>query len=66
MAFIPSKDIPKNNVGSVVVLKKDLRAMIGTITKGSSVTIIDVGPRGYDIIDIESGEAMCECGFDIF
>ncbi len=66
MAFIPSKDIPKNNLNSIVILKKDIKAMIGTITAGSNVVITGVGSRGYDIRDIESGQEMIECGFDIF
>jgi hypothetical protein len=66
VAFIPSRDIPKNNIGTTVILKRDLKAIKGIVTKGSLVVITGVGSRGYDIRDVESGEEMIECGFDIF
>lgn len=66
MAFIRSNDIPTNNVGSIVTLNRDITAIKGTITNGSSVLITGVSNRGYDIIDLESNESLTECGFNIF
>jgi hypothetical protein len=65
MAFIPASNIPSNKVGKIVTLSTDHTAMIGTITKGSRVKIIEATNRGYTIQDLDSGIVMHECGFDL-
>lgn len=65
MAFIPANDVPSNRVNTTAVLITDKTAMIGTITKGSKVKIIEVTERGYTIQDLDSGIIMYECGFNL-
>lgn len=64
MTFVPSFNYNSTKINKEFVLSRDCSAMKGTILKGSKVIIINVGSRGYDILDIESGEVMTECGFD--
>ena len=64
--FKPNMDTPENKIGTFQVLKCDLNALSGTITKGSTVLVTGYGDHGYDVQDLESKEKMNECGFDIF
>lgn len=52
-------------IGDVVTLTQDMSAIIGTITAGSKVLITNITTRGYDIKDVESGEELIECGFNL-
>jgi hypothetical protein len=54
-------------IGSIRILNKDVSAMIGTITKGSKVRVSGYTEyRGWSIVDLESGQELTECDFDIF
>jgi hypothetical protein len=64
--FIPNENLPQNKIGKEYTLKRDMKSVKGTITKGSRVIVVASGVRGYDIRDIESGEKLSECGYDIF
>lgn len=52
-------------VGDVVILTHDHSAIIGTITAGSKVIITAITARGYDIKDLDSGQELIECGYDL-
>ena len=52
-------------VGDKVITTKKFGGFGGYFEPGSVVTIIDQGPRGYDISD-ESGNRVTECGWTGF
>lgn len=58
-----SNDI-KNNIGKEFILARDVKACKGTIVKGSVIIVTNIGPRGYNVMDKDSGETIIECGFD--
>lgn len=64
MAFVKNSE---SLLDTIQVLKRDVTSMKGTITKGSKVRVFSKdAQRGYTIVDLESNEAIAECGFDIF
>lgn len=63
--FKPNAYSPKDKVGTETVLTRDMEAIKGTITKGSRVVITEVTDRGYSVKDLDSGEEIIECGFNL-
>lgn len=55
---------PKLN--DVKTLKKNLSTFSVEFEKGDEVQIIGIGERGYDLMAVDSGHVMFECGWDIF
>lgn len=51
-------------VGKKVVLNQDITTPVRTFLKGSVMTIIYSGPRGWDVQDDETGYCILECGFN--
>ena len=67
MAYKANYNATKSNcnlLGRTIKLKKELRSCAGTFEKGSIVTVMGCGERGYEIEDAE-GNRMIEVGFDI-
>ena len=52
--------ITNSEIGKIKTLARDVVVIKGTFVKGSKVKIINVTQRGYDFIDIESGEICIE------
>ncbi len=52
--------ISNSEIGKVLTLARDVSVIKGIFKAGSKVKIIDVTNRGYDFIDIESGETCLE------
>lgn len=50
-----------NKIGDKFVLKRDIEMFGGKLLKGSVMTIIGNGPRGYDFKD-ENGKKLLETG----
>lgn len=50
-----------NKIGDKFILKEDVETLGGKFLKGSVMTIIGSGPRGYDFED-ENGEKLLETG----
>lgn len=50
-------------VGEKVITTKNLSNFAGYMKKGSEVTVIGIGERGYSIEDDE-GNKILECGWD--
>lgn len=53
----------KLKIGDRVITTREFTSLIGKFTKGTEVTIKDIGDRGYAIEDDE-GNYMCEIGWD--
>lgn len=34
--------------------------------EGDEVQVIGIGERGYNLMEVSSGMAICECGWDLF
>lgn len=63
MAFVRTKP----QIGDIKILKRDIGCMKGKILAGSRVKITGSSYRGWDILDLESGEEIGETmEFDIF
>ena len=50
-------------VGERVITTRNLNNFAGYMEKGSEVTVIGIGERGYDIEDDEENQIL-ECGWD--
>jgi len=53
-------------VGEVKTLKKQLGNFFVSLHEGDSVKILNVGERGYDVEEVNTGIKVTECGWDIF
>lgn len=51
-------------VGDSTVLSRDLSTMRGTMLAGTRVTIINIGDRGYEVVDDE-GNVVSEAGWTL-
>lgn len=58
------KDNPK--LYDVKVLKRDVSNMNVKFEKGDNVQIVGIGERGYDLMEVDSGHTIFECGWDLF
>lgn len=52
--------VSNSEIGKVKTLAKNVKVIKGTFLKGSKVKIIGVSNRGYDFVDIETGECAIE------
>lgn len=50
-------------IGEKVITTEKLSNLSGTLPKGSTVTVIGVDQRGYDLQD-EDGNKILECGWN--
>lgn len=57
---------PKVAVGDKKVLKVEFHFPHVTFEKGDVVEVIGIGERGYDIVEVNTGTRLVECGWDIF
>ena len=60
------KQINKTELYDVKILKKNVSNFSVEFEKGDQVQIIGIGERGYDLMEVDSGNTVFECGWDLF
>lgn len=60
------KTIQKPKIDDVKTLKKNVSNFSCELEKGDKVKIIGIGERGYDLLEVNSGAKLRECGWDLF
>lgn len=58
--------VSKIEVGDVKKLKVSVSNFATELEPGDEVKVIDIGERGYDLMHVDSGHVVRECGWDIF
>lgn len=60
------KKIEEPKMYDVKILKKEVSNFSVTLEEGDEVQIVGIGERGYDLMEVDSGNTVSECGWDLF